>query len=141
METIRPEYPGNILSICSGTSIHLWNKNDGDVRGVVGRGSPTDLRDTAGRHANTVGVDLGQRAVRVAWNRNNKVMALSLVDGTLQLRYANGAYMRSLVEGGGEAAASSLSWSLGSKTLAIGRADGVEVHDMTVKVRLRDACW
>ena len=117
----RPiDYPGELLAACCDSALHIWRpKNGGDGEDKV---VPSD-----------------RTVLAAAWNRNNKVVACSSEDGTIELRYSNGALMTTLARGtavpGAARPAASLAWSMGSKRLAAAAPDGaVYIHDMTAKV-------
>lgn len=80
----------------------------------------------------------------ISWNRNNKVAAVGFENGSVQIRYANGTCMSTLqddyLDEGEALPVSSVSWSTGSKTLAVGTVGGrVSVHDMTTKQHVSKA--
>jgi len=109
---------------------------------AAARGTGTVSGNRAGDD-NNVGnikqsVDVGKFVTAAAWNRNNKVVAIGMDDGAVQLRYANGGYMSTLKDAGRQGAdrsrqVKSMSWSIGSKTLAVGSVGGVQIHDMSAK--------
>ena len=132
------DYPqGHGLAVCSGTSVRVWNTMSVEEHDV----------ESNSHHDSMVSIDTGLMATAAAWNRNNKVVAVGLENGSVQIRYAHGAYMSTL--GGGSSgslntttssiekrrrAVCDLSWSSGSKTLAVGSIGGqVEIHNMTQK--------
>eukprot|EP00889_Picochlorum_renovo_P003732 jgi/Picre1/30762/NNA_006123.t1 len=126
MSEIGPkgDYPANSLAVCAGTSLRVWTHNVGQLLSTAPGGhvgGPTRLSETreASRDdaKNLVQVDLGLSATAVSWNRNNKVVAVGLENGQVQIRYANGTYMSTLKTDSVENdKVSSLSWSTGSKT-------------------------
>jgi hypothetical protein len=111
------DYNVNAVAACCGKSLHYWKLNG------------TEYKDTSVEHIRPL--------TSVAWNRNNKVLATGIVDGSVQLRYGSGELMTELPRGGpppDSGAISSLSWSVGSKRLAAGTTSGaVYVHEMTTK--------
>jgi hypothetical protein len=111
------DYNVNAVAACCGKSLHYWKLNG------------TDYKDTSVEHVRPL--------TSVAWNRNNKVLATGIVDGSVQLRYGSGELMTELPRGGpppDSGAITSLSWSVGSKRLAAGTTNGaVYVHEMTTK--------
>ena len=118
----RNELPSDVLGAACGSTLRLWSR--------PGFAAPPA----------TVSHDAGVSCL--AWNRNNKVVATGCEDGAIQLCYSTGKLMSVLAPEGGAAAAGvgalrSLDWSLGSKFLAAGSADGhVYVWDLKVsKVR------
>jgi hypothetical protein len=120
------DYAGEVLVAACGPELHLWrplqhlhlDAND-DVTHVK-----VPVID------NTKKNDIVQTA---AWNRNNKVVAVASSDGSLQLRYGNGAFMTLLESEKMLHGATDLSWSLGSKRLAVASSSGLFVHDMGAK--------
>lgn len=127
--TLPPvDYAGEVLVAACGPELHLWrplqhlhlDAND-DVTHVK-----VPVFDNTNKN------DIVQTA---AWNRNNKVMAVASSDGSLQLRYGNGALMTGLLESEKmlHHGANDLSWSLGSKRLAVASSSGLFVHDMGAK--------
>ena len=147
--SIKPDYPGDILAICSGKCLHLWKleeqkaaarggpESEAAARGIGTLSGNSAGGDTGGAYAKQ-SVDIGKFVTAAAWNRNNKVVAIGMDDGTVQLRYANGGYMSTLKDAsrqGTDASrqVKSMSWSIGSKTLAVGSVGGVQVHDMSAK--------
>ena len=134
------DYPqGHGLAVCVGTSVRVWNTTSVEEQDMEQGSTGNSLNEDS-----TVSIDTGLMATAAAWNRNNKVVAVGLENGTVQIRYAHGAYMSTL--GGGPSSTTSsvekkrrravcdLSWSSGSKTLAVGSIGGqVEIHNMTQK--------
>ena len=120
------DYAGEVLVAACGPELHLWrplqhlhlDTND-DVTHVK-----VPVIDNIKKN------DIVQTA---AWNRNNKVLAVAASDGSLQLRYGNGALMTSLESEKMLHGATDLSWSLGSKRLAVASSSGLFVHDMGAK--------
>lgn len=115
----------SIAGACDG-SLRLWKSDSGGAGYASHR------------------VDFSSRVCVVAWNRNNKVVASACEDGSIQLCYSTGEAMARLPREGGSGALgrpTDLSWSQGSKRLAVSTADGrVHVHDMTLRVR-REVGW
>lgn len=117
------DYPGAVIAACCGPTLHLWRpQQPGNAAHYVDTPAACD-----------------RAVLAAAWNRNNKVVGAAREDGVIELRYSNGDLMSVLPRTGPPPSArplTSLSWSLGSKRLAAGSADGnVYVHDMTAKVR------
>jgi len=121
MAVAKPDYVGESLAACCGSKLHLWRPK-----------LAVEVDDK---------VVTSERSLRAAvWNRNNKVVAAGASDGTIELRYSNGALMSILPKDNAAPIVSGqlkcLSWSMGSKRLAAGNTDGtVHVHDMISKVR------
>lgn len=137
------DYPGNVLAICSEDSLRLW-KVEEKIEHDHQEASrlDTDPGSSAPYRPNqSIGtVEVGKEVSAAAWNRNNKVIAVALNDGNVQLRYANGRFMNTLKgeekTGGLENKVTALSWSMGSKTLAAGSLGMVQLYNMTTKVRV-----
>lgn len=143
MSEIGPkgDYPANSLAVCAGTSLRVWTHTVGQLLStapgghVGGTTRLSETREASHDAKNLVQVDLGLSATAVSWNRNNKVVAVGLENGQVQIRYANGTYMSTLKTDSVENdKVSSLSWSTGSKTLAVGSRGTVCIHDMTKKM-------
>ena len=122
-----PDYKNTSLAVAVGTTVRVW---DVSACGHDPSSSAVMAKATVSPTA-------------ISWNRNNKVAAVGLENGRVQIRYANGTCMSTLPDdyySGTEEDAhpvSSLSWSTGSKTLAVGHVGGrVSVHDMTTKQHL-----
>ncbi len=137
----KQDYPANDLAVCAGTSLRVWTHNVGQLLPTtlgahVGKSSRvSETHETSHGTNDLVHVDLGLSATAVSWNRNNKVVAVGLENGQVQIRYANGTYMSTLKTDRLESdKVSSLSWSTGSKTLAVGSRGTVCIHDMTKKM-------
>ena len=125
MDQREADYPHHVsLAVCAGPSVRLWDpqQQPGDTLARYEDGVVS--QDTT---------SLGVLTSAVAWNRNNKVVAVGMESGQVQIRYASGKYMNTL-KGQGNGAVSALSWSTGSKTLVVGSVGGeVRVHDMTAR--------
>eukprot|EP00890_Picochlorum_soloecismus_P002425 jgi/Picsp_1/3183/NSC_06023-R1_hypothetical protein CHLNCDRAFT_143608 [Chlorella variabilis] len=146
---IKADYPGDILAICSGKSLHLWKLEEQKAATGGGSGIDAAARGTGTLSGNRAGddknvenvnqsIDVGRFVTAAAWNRNNKVVAIGMDDGTVQLRYANGGCMSTLKDAARQETdqsrqVKSMSWSIGSKTLAVGSVGGVQIHDMSAK--------
>ena len=125
MVQLEADYPHHVsLAVCAGPSVRLWNpQQHGDDSHM------TPGQDGIVSHDASLGI----LTSAVAWNRNNKVVAVGMENGQVQIRYANGKYMNTL-KGQGNKAVSDVSWSTGSKTLVVGSVGGeVRVHDMTAR--------
>lgn len=140
------DYPHHAsLAICAGPSVRLWNTLEDDPHEFpCNNGAPTNTKCApsgargADREIREEADSQGILTSAVAWNRNNKVVAVGLENGQVQIRYASGTYMSTLKGPDGQEqygrSVSDLSWSTGSKTLAVGSVGGhVRVHDMTTK--------
>ena len=138
------DYEGAFLASSCGNKVHLWKP---DLCGSC----ETVVQKTAYR---TVSCD--RPVTSVAWNRNNKVVAIAGGDqqGTIELRYSNGEPMSVLpaptergashdkgmsrIEGAsryGGRRVNGLCWSQGSKRLVASCDDGnILVHDLKEKI-------
>lgn len=125
MDRREADYPHHVnLAVCAGPSVRLWNPQQ------HASNAPSPGEDSGMLWQDS---SLGILASAVSWNRNNKVVAVGMENGQVQIRYASGKYMNTL-KGQGDRAVSGLSWSTGSKTLVVGCVGGqVRVHDMTAR--------
>lgn len=119
---MNSDYEGAVLAASCGRLLHFWRPL---------------YDETVQKHK---AIPFDHTVTSVAWNRNNKVIAVASDDGNLELRYNNGDPMNSLpfpVDGtssGESTRVNCLSWSQGSKRLAAGRQDGIVLlHDLKEK--------
>ena len=120
------DYRSTSLAVAVGTSVRVWDASANELPSSSAVMAKANVSPTA-----------------ISWNRNNKVAAVGLENGRVQIRYANGTCMSTLRDDYHDDGhddlqpVSSLSWSTGSKTLAVGTVGGrVSVHDMTNKQHL-----
>lgn len=122
-----PDYKSPALAVAAGSTVRVWDAS---------------LASEDAVSSSSVMARAAVSPTAISWNRNNKVAAIGLEDGRVQIRYANGTCMSTLLDDHrddhrddrGASPVTSLSWSTGSKTLAVGSLGGrVSVHDMTTK--------
>ena len=118
-----PDYKSSALAVAAGSTVRVWDAS---------------LASEDVVSSSSVMAKAAVSPTAISWNRNNKVAAIGLENGRVQIRYANGTCMSTLQDDHrderGASPVTSLSWSTGSKTLAVGSQGGrVSVHDMTTK--------
>lgn len=129
MPSAPADYAGELLAACCGSTLHLLRT-----------GLSNSGQDKAIPSANPY--------TTAFWNRNNKVIAAACENGEIELRYSNGTHMSvlpastaaTLAGGAHSRSISDMSWSMGSKRLAVASSRGLCVHDMTSKVRRWRVC-
>jgi len=135
---MEPDYKGaQLLAVAVGTTVRVWDASSSEER-AGGDRSHTRGHTPGPSTTSAVMAKANVSPTAISWNRNNKVAAVGLENGRVQIRYANGACMSTLDDDvDNPQPVTSLSWSTGSKSLAVGTAGGrVAVHDMTSKQRV-----
>ncbi len=135
---MEPDYKGaQLLAVAVGTTVRVWDASSSEER-PEGDRSHTRSHTLDPSTTSAVMAKANVSPTAISWNRNNKVAAVGLENGRVQIRYANGACMSTLEDDvENPQPVTSLSWSTGSKSLAVGTAGGrVAVHDMTSKQRV-----
>lgn len=108
-----PDYKSAALAVAAGSTVRVWDASSASDDVVS---------------SSSVMAKAAVSPTAISWNRNNKVAAIGLENGRVQIRYANGTCMSTLQDDHrderGASPVTSLSWSTGSKTLAVGSHGG-----------------